>query len=44
MHDQLFYYSEPPSAWHEIETDIKTLKSEIINLLSAVTSSGEGRK
>jgi type I restriction enzyme M protein len=44
MPNQLFYYYEPPNALEEIETDIKALESEIINLLAEVTSSGEGRK
>ncbi len=44
MPDQFFYYYEPPGALEEIETGIKTLKSEIINLPDKVTGSGEGRK
>jgi len=44
MPDQLFYFYEPPSALEEIETDIKMLKSEIINLLAEVTGSREGQK
>lgn len=44
MPDQLFYYYEAPSALEEMEIDIKTLESEIINLLAEVTSSWEERK
>lgn len=44
MPDQLFYCYESPSVLEEIETGIKTLESETIDLPAEVTGSVEGRK